>query len=453
MLQCRHCPEVLPELERRLDRVVLTLGICAFACFLMIMGILFFPVLHVGKFRAESYWVAALAGAVCMLLTGRVSIGRVLEAMTANTAVNPLKILVLFLCMTVLSVYLDELGFFGYLADAVLKKAGNNQFKLFIYLYLTVSVLTVFTSNDIIILTFTPFICYFARSAKIDPLPYLIAEFIAANTWSMTLIIGNPTNIYLASAYGVGFVQYAARMLLPTFLSGVTAFFLLFGIFHKKLAMPLSPGQTSAALKDRPLLAVGLIHLGLCTLLLALSSYIGIEMWYVSLGAAVSLYAVTGLVSLKRKKAPEILKGCTERAPWQLVPFMLSMFVMILALSENQVTAGLNRLLGEEAVVWKYGFSSFFAANLINNIPMSVLFGSVIEPLEGALRENAVYAAVAGSNIGAFLSPVGALAGIMWSSILKKQGIRFRYIDFVRYGAPVAIPVMTVALGTIALCA
>ena len=102
--------------------------------------------------------------------------------------------------MTVLSVFLDEVGFFGYIAAFALKKAGRSRKRLFFYLYITVSVLTVFTSNDIIILTFTPFICYFAKSAKIDPVPYLFAEFIAANTWSMALIIGNPTNIYISSA-------------------------------------------------------------------------------------------------------------------------------------------------------------------------------------------------------------------------------------------------------------
>ena len=76
-----------------------------------------------------------------------------------------------------------------------------------------VSVLTVFTSNDIIVLTFTPFICHFAKSARIDPLPYLVSEFVAANTWSMALIIGNPTNIYLMSGTGISFLSYTAKMI------------------------------------------------------------------------------------------------------------------------------------------------------------------------------------------------------------------------------------------------
>ena len=77
---------------------------------------------------------------------------------------------------------MDCAGFFRYLATAVLQRQNASQLRLFVLLYALVSVLTVFTSNDIIVLTFTPFICYFARDAKIDPIPYLICEFVAANT-------------------------------------------------------------------------------------------------------------------------------------------------------------------------------------------------------------------------------------------------------------------------------
>ena len=134
------------------------------------------------------YWVPPLVGVCAVLISGLLSPSEVLMGLTASGDVNPLKILTLFLSMTFLSVFLDEAKFFGYLATAILKKAGRNQFRFFLYLFLTVSVLTIFTSNDIIVLTFTPFLCYFAKRAKIDPLPYFICEFAAANTFSMALM-------------------------------------------------------------------------------------------------------------------------------------------------------------------------------------------------------------------------------------------------------------------------
>ena len=431
--------------------MILSVLICAVTCILMILSIPFFPVLKIKRFAVDSYWIIVLAGALLLLLTGQVPVSTVTSALLADTAINPLKILVLFISMTLLSVFLDELGFFKYLANVTLSKAKTSQTKLFIYLYLIVSVLTVFTSNDVIILSFTPFICYFSKNAKISPLPYLAAEFVAANTWSMALIIGNPTNIYLATANGVDFLAYLKIMILPTVFAGLTAFAALYLMFRKKLSAPISGTPIPYKIADRTLLIVGLIHLSFCTFILAISSYIGIEMWIVSLGSVISLFTVVGITSLCRKRKPQALLHCLRRAPWELIPFVLGMFVLIISLSEKGVTALFSDLIGSDFAIWKYGIFSFLAANIINNIPMSVLFSSIIEPLEGAARDQAVFSTVVGSNIGAFLTPIGALAGILWSSILNQNGLKFGYKDFLKIGIFIAVPSMIAALAGLAI--
>ena len=426
----------------------LTIAISAVTCLLMVLAVLFFPKLKLGKLSVSSYWVMTLAGAAALLLTGQVDFSTVSSALLADTAINPIKILVLFISMTILSIFLDELGFFRFLANFALKRAGKSQMKLFMLLYITVSVLTVFTSNDIIILSFTPFICYFAKNAKISPMPYLAAEFVAANTWSMALIIGNPTNVYLVTAAGGDFVSYLQVMLLPTLASGAIAFGCLFLLFRKKLSDPICAEPEDVQLTDKFSLWVGILHLAVCTVLLAVGSYIGIEMWLVSALAAVSLFVWTIGASIVRRRRPDALLSCLKRAPWELIPFILSMFVMVEALNANGITAALFRLMGQSLPVWKYGFSSFLAANLINNIPMSVLYSSI---LAGANSPAAVYATVVGSNLGACLTPIGALAGIMWSSILKEHNLKFGYLDFLKIGVTVAIPALLAALAVLQL--
>ena len=140
-----------------------------------------------------------------------------------------------------------------------------------------------FTSNDIIVLTFTPFICYFSKHAKISPLPYLITEFVAANTWSMFLIIGNPTNIYLATSLNISFLEYTKVMFLPTIFSGVASFIVLFLIFNKSLKqkMPNDRIVEDVVISDKVSMIIGLLHLLACIVLLVISSYIGLEMWYI----------------------------------------------------------------------------------------------------------------------------------------------------------------------------
>ena len=426
-----------------------SLVICAVSCVAMILSVLFFPRIRIAKFGVDTYWLVVMAGAAIMLVNGEITPARVLSSLLADSAINPLKILVLFVSMTILSIFLDELGFFAYLANKALGLAGKSQMRLFVILYATVSVLTVFTSNDIIILTFTPFICYFAKNAEVSPIPYLVAQFVAANTWSMSLIIGNPTNIYLATSYGVDFVGYLRVMALPTIAAGITALLVLWLIFRKKLASPLKPHITDIKIQNKPLLVIGILHLAVCTVMLAIGSYIGMEMWLVSLGAAISLFAMSAVVCAFQRRAPRQLAACLKRAPWQLVPFVISMFIMILALSEHGVTAAIAGLLGNRGTVFSYGTASFIMANVINNIPMSVLFSSVVEHAGEACRIAAMYASVVGSNLGALFTPIGALAGIIWTMILKNHGVKFTYGDFMKYGITISVPATAAALAVL----
>ncbi len=449
--------------------MISSIVIVGLTCLAMILFVLFKPQLKIGKISLESYWVIVLIGAIVVIVSGLVNPSYLFRSLTENSSINPLKILVLFISMTVLSIFLDEVGFFRYLANLTLKRAKSSQTKLFVTLYVVVSVLTVFTSNDIIVLTFTPFICYFAKNAKINPLPYLIAEFIAANTMSMTLIIGNPTNIYIATAYGVNFLEYLKVMFLPSLASTVVSFFILWFIFRKQLKLPAQANIEDVKIDNKPYLVIGLIHLSVCTVALAIGPYIGLEMWIVSFTAALSLFAFIGICNLiktvRNRKATasssvtEIqetnidgertsspLLNCLKRAPWQLIPFVLSMFVMILALKEHGVTEKINTLLGTEHVILKYGITSFLSANVINNIPMSVLFCPIMETLTGTVLNGAVYATIVGSNLGALLTPIGALAGIMWTSMLKKYDVKLSYLNFIKYGVLVSIPSLAVNL-------
>lgn len=426
--------------------MIFALVICVLTALAVFLSVLLKPEIRFRRFSIGSYWLFSLCGALVLVLSGTIPLGELWAGLTAPSAVNPIKILVLFLSMTALSVFLDELGFFRYLASVALRRAGGSQKLLFLILFVTVSILTVFTSNDIVVLTFTPFICCFARRAGIDPLPYLIAEFVASNTWSMLLIIGNPTNIYIASAAGIDFAAYVSVMALPTCLAGAVAFCVLFLLFRKKLRAPITVSEEKEVIKEPAALALGLFHLIACTVLLALGSYIGFDMWLVALGFALSLFLSYGVLMLVHDDPPTHLVATVKRLPYQLIPFVLSMFTVVLSLDYYGLTDRLASLLAQAPDVLSYGVSSFFSANLINNIPMSVLFSAVGEGAAANGSLGAVYATVVGSNIGAYLTPVGALAGIMWAGILKKEGVAFSFRDFMKYGVIISLPTLAAAL-------
>ena len=436
---------------------VAVLTIFLVTCAALIALVFAKPSVMIGGKKISIFWLAPLGGALALMIGGYVSPSEIAAGLTAAGDVNPIKILLLFFSMTMMSVYLDEIGFFRLLAHKVLGKAKGSQTVLFFLLYALVSVLTVFTSNDIIVLTFTPFICHFAKSARIDPLPYLVSEFVAANTWSMALIIGNPTNIYLMTGTGVSFPAYTARMILPTAMAGLVSLGVLYLLFFKKLRAPLDPEESPAPVVDLPTEVVGLAHLGGCILLLSVSSFINLPMWLITCAFFVSLILCTMAISFFRRRGIFLIARCIIRAPWDLAPFVISMFILVLALDQYGITSVLGGFLSAPETVGgtvaSFGVSSFLAANIVNNIPMSVLYSSVVGSMgAGPLSTAALFSAVVGSNLGAFFTPTGALAGIMWTGQLHDHGVPFSFIRFVKYGATVAVPAMAAALLGLWIC-
>lgn len=431
--------------------MALTIGIALTTAFCMVLSVLIKPYIKIGKKSLGLYWIICLFGALLMILTNRISLRQVFDGITANTSVNPLKILTLFLSMTLLSVYLGDAGFFDYVANSVFLKSKGGQLKLFVILYAVVSVLTIFTSNDVIILTFTPPICIFAKKAKISPLPFLFGEFIAANTWSMALIVGNPTNVYLAQSVGITFSEYLSVMLLPAIAGGITSFLVLYLIFRKQLSSPINANQDNENpphVSKVPML-VAITHLAVGIILLSISDILGIEMYLICFILALSLTVFDLVYDLITMHTAKPVYNSLKKEPYELIPFVLSMFVIVLALKNSGATYHLSNLLltGGKVDGICFGLLSTLSANLLNNIPMSVLFEKII--LGQSLP--AVYGSIIGSNIGAFLTPVGALAGIMWSKILSKYGIEMSFKKFVFYGVIIALPTLFSSVGVLYL--
>lgn len=435
------------------DEMTSLIIISALMCTCLIAAILLKPSVKIGKIELGTYWLIALTGAIILVLCKKITLPQIGAGLVAKDSINPLKILILFLSMTIQSIFLDEVGMFRYCANLAGRRAGSSRGKLFLILFAVVSVLTVFTSNDIIILTFTPFICYFSKNAGINPIPYLFLEFVAANTWSMMLIIGNPTNVYLAASNGINFLQYTLVMWLPTLTGGTVALIVLWLIFRKELKQPMTHQEDDFQIKDKGLLIIGLIHLVSCTVLLVISSYIGLEMWLITFCFAVSLYICAGIYLLVSGKRADILLISAKRAPWELIPFVLSMFVFVLAFDYVGLSDKIGELMAGGNGILKYGIASFVTANLINNIPMSVLFSSIVKTVPMAVRTGCIYGAIVGSNIGAFFTPVGALAGIMWTGILKKHDVKFSFVTYIKYGLMISVPtLLATLLGLMLVC-
>lgn len=395
--------------------------------------------------KIKLYWALPLLVAIVLLILNIIPFDIFVSGLFSDSGMNPIKILILFLSMTGISIFLDEMGLFSFLAYKVVQKNKSSQIKIYFSLCALIAVLTMFTSNDIVILTFTPFIIFFCKRTKCNPIPYLVSEFILANTWSIMFIIGNPTNIYIGSYFGIKFIDYFKVMAIPTLCAGITEMAILYLVFRKDLKTPFEYSEEDTKLSNASLTILGIIVLCICTILLIVSSYVEfLEMYLVSVISFIVLILGCLSYSLIKKEKPIGIIKTIKRLPFELIPFLLSMFTISLCLTYNGVSALLCEFFGNKSSNIVYGFASLLTCNLVNNIPMSVLFSEILSKMDANFTMVAVYSTIAGSNLGAFITPLGALAGIMWMGILSTHNVKYSFKDFVKYGLIVGVATATV---------
>jgi len=402
------------------------------------------------KIRFETYIIGALLAPFLIIIFGLINYSQIIHGLSGEGSLNPFGILVLFLSMVFMSIYLDITGFFEYSARLALKFSKNNGKILFFSFYFTISFLTIFTSNDIIILTFTPFIYYFTKHADIDPIPYFISEFFAANTWSMMFYIGNPTNIILASAFEINVLEYRKWMIIPTITSGLVNLSLLYLIFRKRINIKIKKEEKiypKDTLTDKIGTYIGLLVLLSCIIALAIAPYFNIELWVISLAFALILLIILILresylkIIKKNINIKKIsFKTPLRRIPKGIIPFVLAMFITVESLRIYGISSDIGYffrdIINQSSTlsVFIFGLSSSISANIVNNIPMSVAYVPIIEASSDVLNIPAIFATIVGSNLGANITPIGALAGIMWITILRNKDINISFKEFIKYG-------------------
>ena len=281
------------------------------------------------------------------------------------------------------------------------------------------------------------------------------------------LYVGNPTNILIASAFNMEFLQYTGWMLLPTLAAGTVNAGMLYLLFRRQITKPIVQREgidPAAAITDRTGAWIGGILLACCVVALAVAPYMQVEMWVVALCFALTLMVVLLLrdcFGARPGRQPDeqgrAILNTLRRMPWAIVPFVLSLFVTVEALHVYGVTKDIGRVLnalgaGDSAsTALVYGVGSALSANLLNNIPMTVAFVFVMSGLSGRPLLAAILATAVGSNLGANMTPLGALAGIMWMSILRQKGCELSFGRFVKYGLLITPLSLSACLAVLAI--
>ncbi|KAJ6551648.1 hypothetical protein B0H19DRAFT_1031000 [Mycena capillaripes] len=214
---------------------------------------------------------------------------------TAPDGVKPYNILILFFSLAYMAITLDITGVLQAAAFWVSNKGGSNGWKLYLYFYLMLTVLSVFLGNDPIILSGTSFLVYYTKVSELNPISWLMSEFAAANTASMVLFVGNPTNVVICEGFQVNNAAFTAYTILPFLACNLACFVALGFQFRNPKYLPRRL-ETTADLDVRSVLLdpkgawVGGALLGTCLVVIIVVSFFHVDVWKISLPFAVAKF-------------------------------------------------------------------------------------------------------------------------------------------------------------------
>ena len=324
--------------------MIATYVISALTIIAMTLSFFLFPTIKIRSKKIDTYWLITLLGAILILLTHISTDGDILKLFIENNSTNPFKIIVLFLSLTFISKFLDSVGLFDYLATRVGRIGKGNQFILFTVFYFLISFLTILTNNDIIIIV-TPIIIYFARACKTKALPYLMMVCFVLNTLSATFLTTNVSNLYLGSFFDITYFDYLKKLTPVSLILMLVLYVILILVFYKDLKVKIDTNVEKKPIKNKFLLIVGLTSLALTTILLILSSFINIEMYIITLVFALLDLIIAIIYTFSFKKEKEYFIKPLKSLPYEFIPFLVSMFIIISSLNETPLLSSVSSLI------------------------------------------------------------------------------------------------------------
>ncbi|CAM4513591.1 ArsB/NhaD family transporter [Corallococcus exiguus] len=380
----------------------------------------------------------ALLGATLMVVAGAVTPAEVFgHSSDRNQQAIDMDTIVLLLGMMLLAVYLAQANFFRAAGAKALKVAHTPRLLLVAVTFVS-AFLSAFLVNDTVCLFLTPLVLVVVEDARLPPVPYLLAVCMGSNSGSVATFTGNPQNMLIQGASGLGYARFAAYMALPAILSTVIVALALLYLFRKELPSARFDTHPPPLEVDRRLLALGLgVLLGV-----VVAFFAGLPMSWSALAGGVLVMSLSG------HEPREAL----ERVDWVLLLFFASLFVVVYGVNKAGWAEDIRHVFSPlmAGPPWRetlgFAFLTLVASNLFSNVPFVMLARAWVPTMQEP--ELAWHVLALGSTLAGNLTLVGSVANLIVFEAARGK-VRMGFVDYLRVGVPVTLISFVVGLGVL----
>ena len=399
------------------------------------------------KFHKPS---AAVLGATLMVGTG------VLTESDLASAIN-WQALGVLLGMFIIASSLREAGFFEWVGLHLARSVDAHPLRMYILLPLMTAGMASLLDIVTVALFIVPLTVEVFEGLEIDPVPFVIAEVLAANIGGIATMVGDPTNIIIGSSLGFTFNQFlqnTAPMALAAIAVNSVLLYLKNRIFLHRDAMMrhrqrhvLDLRNPSEAVKDRGLLRVSLVSLLLAVGFLVVHTFLGVS-------AALATLLPAFLILVYESSRSNEVQHVLARIDWQIFFFFGGLFILVSALGKTGVLSmlgsemiqlsGGNLALSVTLVLWVTALIS----QLVDNVPLATVFIPVIAAMAstpGVPVAPLAWALAVGTGIGGMATPLGTASNLVALNILNKPKQRLSFARFAKRSIPLTIIDLAIA--------
>lgn len=364
-----------------------------------------------------------------------------------------------FVALIIISLLLDEAGFFAWAALHVARWGRGRGKGLFACMVLLGALVSALFANDGAALILTPIVVAMLLALRFSPaatLAFVMGAGFIADTASLPLVVSNLVNIVSADYFKIGFNQYAAVMVPVNLVSVAATLGMLLWYFRRDIPAAYDPAQLAdpaSAINDKATFVAGWWVLGIL-----LAGCFALEPLGIPISAISALCAAL-LLGIAARGHKISTRKVLREAPWQIVIFSLGMYLVVYGLRNAGLTDYLAGWLDGFARygVWGAtlgtGLLAALLSSVMNNLP-TVLIGALsidASNASGLIRDAMIYANVIGSDLGPKITPIGSLATLLWLHVLARKGIRISWGYYFKVGIVLTLPVLLITLAALAV--